>query len=778
MKSEKDQKIKRKFSSRRTQKDRLERRLKDYEGTSPRQARLAAKSEFKKRRKTRKEREKHLVKRHGRDAVASKNVFSSVETKNAKNDHKALKKQDDTYLVNRFKGAIKTGTTHQVKSSSVQRLKRELRNDDLLAEGVDSYDKVQQAKYYGRVTKSTGKVTGNVGKNITQGTYNGAVRLKNLLRGRGFQKTPYDKQFFGLRKQTSQARRKLQLKMRRQTRRFAGRYKKTTKVGRFFSRRFKNIFSDLFGKGIVRSKIVWVFIGLCAFCLILAGATGMPGLKQDNQEINETWLALTKEDAEHTDSTHRYFTDWQPFMFQLNGMFGDFDPKDTNQGAGYQKLRKFDDKGTYPVVLTKLYEETHKKSKALTSQELMDGKNEDGEKAADIIQNPWFVMNNDVRDEIDASRRMGFSVLGNELADMQDNPDDKPVQIARRYGYEKVNDKTELHDGNTIVVTPNQAVKAPLAGKVSVLNDHAIKIFIDKSHDLVVDGLTNFRAYEGQEIQEGDVLGDASSNQLELQYKLWNSYEKEWFSANVGFYFRKVEFLQFTSIVDDDFDPSSKVEDRALTIWQHLKDKGYTMEGVAAMIGNFAVESNINPKRAEGDYLKAPVGSSDNSWDDDNWLNMGGPQIYDGRFPNIIHRGLGLGQWTDVAPGPGGRNTALREYAKSKNKKWYSLTLQIDFMLEADSGANVAKSILSTKNTDVGALAIQFQQSWEGNPGDKTQERVQAALNWFSYLQTHGDDKTEADKKKSDQKKESEKKANDTIKEVEDAEKDNRSVSW
>ena len=103
-----------------------------------------------------------------------------------------------------------------------------------------------------------------------------------------------------------------------------------------------------------------------------------------------------------------------------------------------------------------------------------------------------------------------------------------------------------------------------------------------------------------------------------------------------------------------------------------------------AILGNWSVESSINPKRAEGDYLSPPVGATDSSWDDEAWLAIGGPAIYSGAYPNILHRGLGLGQWTDTADGST-RHTALLNYAHSKNKKWYDLDLQLDFMLHGDS---------------------------------------------------------------------------------------------
>ena len=109
---------------------------------------------------------------------------------------------------------------------------------------------------------------------------------------------------------------------------------------------------------------------------------------------------------------------------------------------------------------------------------------------------------------------------------------------------------------------------------------------------------------------------------------------------------------------------------KSRAIKDYLKQKvpGLTDNGLAAMLGNFATESNINPKRAEGDYLSPPVGADSSSWDDESWLAIGGPAIYDGRYPNILHRGLGLGQWTDTADGST-RHTLLLNYAKIKRQK-------------------------------------------------------------------------------------------------------------
>ena len=155
-------------------------------------------------------------------------------------------------------------------------------------------------------------------------------------------------------------------------------------------------------------------------------------------------------------------------------------------------------------------------------------------------------------------------------------------------------------------------------------------------------------------------------------------------------------------------------------------------------MGNFMVESGIKAKRAEGDHLNPPIGASSSSWDDPAWLSINGPAIYNGRYPNILRRGLGLGQWTDTGDGSL-RHTMLLEYAKKKNKKWYDLELQIDFIFNGDSPyyIEIAKRI-ATSNDNVESLATQFLINWEGNPGDKLLQRQDSAKQILSYLENGG----------------------------------------
>ena len=144
---------------------------------------------------------------------------------------------------------------------------------------------------------------------------------------------------------------------------------------------------------------------------------------------------------------------------------------------------------------------------------------------------------------------------------------------------------------------------------------------------------------------------------------------------------------------------------------------------------NFAVESSITATRAQGDYLSPPVGGSDLSWDDEAWLSMGGTVIYNGGYPNILKRGLGLGQWTDTSDG-GTRHTMLLNYANAIGKKWYDLETQVRFMLEGDSPyyQNILKEVLNS-NSDTDELTRTFLTRWEGiNNGTLSQLCKTSAL--------------------------------------------------
>ena len=264
--------------------------------------------------------------------------------------------------------------------------------------------------------------------------------------------------------------------------------------------------------------------------------------------------------------------------------------------------------------------------------------------------------------------------------------------------------------------------------------------------------LTNIKVKENQEVKAGTLIGYLSEPNLTVYYRkyraadelppvdqsgIWNklNIKQGWTYVNPGFYFAKVIYLQNTSVMTDiSSDATKKAKQIAEMIRKH--EPKATDEGISAFLGNWFVESGINPKRAEGDYLNPPVGASASSWDDEAWLQMGGPAIYNGGYPNIIHRGLGLGQWTDTSDG-GVRHTLLLDFARSKNKKWYDLELQVDFMMNGDDAGHraAARAILLAKESPT-SLAGDVQKFWEGNVGDKTKERADAAEQMYKALKS------------------------------------------
>jgi len=185
----------------------------------------------------------------------------------------------------------------------------------------------------------------------------------------------------------------------------------------------------------------------------------------------------------------------------------------------------------------------------------------------------------------------------------------------------------------------------------------------------------------------------------------------------------------------------TKLEKTVETIYYFIKKnvKNATNNGIAAVIGNWKVESGINPKRAEGDYLNPPIGKdkAGKCYDDMKWVNMSGPQIYNGKYNNIVHRGIGLGQWTDTqGKYKTTRHTKLLNYASKKGKKWYDLNLQLEFMLYGDDqyNRNKLKEVLTSKDS-VDNLTKQFLNKWEGQSNDdKLSKRRKAAREWLNYI--------------------------------------------
>lgn len=194
---------------------------------------------------------------------------------------------------------------------------------------------------------------------------------------------------------------------------------------------------------------------------------------------------------------------------------------------------------------------------------------------------------------------------------------------------------------------------------------------------------------------------------LKVTYQKVDDDSEKLVYVNPAFYFPKVIQLQ-TTILPTIGQFGGDEFARAKAIYEYLKSQGATNQAIAA---------------------------TDSSWDDEGWLSLNGPAIYNGRYPNILRRGLGLGQWTDTADGSR-RHTLLLEYAKRKKQKWYDLGLQLDFMLHGDNPyyTNWLKGFFKNSGSPA-SLAQLFLIYWEGNSGDKLLERQTRATEWYYQIE-------------------------------------------
>lgn len=357
---------------------------------------------------------------------------------------------------------------------------------------------------------------------------------------------------------------------------------------------------------------------------------------------------------------------------------------------------------------------------------------------SDLTKNPPYKLSDEERADLKEWSEEGTYLALQELENpFQGQTEDDALTMTVRYGYEVMDEKPMLHHHITLEAKENQVIVAPMDGKVSLDGDNLILTSgkgLNKTQ-LTLYNVHTGRVTAGQRVQAGEVIGQTKDGTgLKVTYQKVDDDTDKLVYVNPAFYFPKVIQLQTTIIPaigqfgGDEFA-------RAKAIYEYLKSQGATNQAIAAILGNWSVESSINPKRAEGDYLSPPVGARENSWDDEGWLSLGGPAIYNGRYPNILRRGLGLGQWTDTADGSR-RHTLLLEYAKRKNQKWYNLGLQLDFMLHGDNPyyTNWLKDFFKHSGSPAN-LAQLFLIYWEGNSGDKLLERQTRATEWYYQIE-------------------------------------------
>lgn len=175
-------------------------------------------------------------------------------------------------------------------------------------------------------------------------------------------------------------------------------------------------------------------------------------------------------------------------------------------------------------------------------------------------------------------------------------------------------------------------------------------------------------------------------------------------------------------------DTSAKTLANAQIIYGVLSAWGMSDENVAGILGNWDMESGIDPTGVEtitGEPFS--VGPKKKEAESNGFDVEKIDPDYADRFPGVDLVGIGLGQWSN------GRNTQLREYAKGSGN-WASLETQLGFMISKDSGAQVIKNMISTPAGSPSAAAIHFHNHWELSADTSTAAREAAAVKWFARM--------------------------------------------
>lgn len=184
--------------------------------------------------------------------------------------------------------------------------------------------------------------------------------------------------------------------------------------------------------------------------------------------------------------------------------------------------------------------------------------------------------------------------------------------------------------------------------------------------------------------------------------------------------------------------------DNAKKVWSVFKAYGLSNEQIAGILGNWSVESGIDPSGFEGIYSEhfQPTGpkhtdayNNMNAWTESLFsqyaaqglgINHGAYKGSDGNY----YPGLGLGQWT------GGNGEKLIAASKSVNKNWYDLDFQLAYALATPSPTGIQDywNKYKKESGSASAMAMSFTHDWEGNAGMAYAERQAAAEHWLSQM--------------------------------------------
>lgn len=623
-------------------------------------------------------------------------------------------------------------TKHALERSASQQASSAAHQDDTLSDLARAKYRYQDIQIQGKRTKTIGKYSGKIGQGVVKSSYSLGNRFYNKAKGRGFTRTPREFSWEG------RLSRRIQDYKKRLAASKAGKAaKKARKVYRVGSKPIRSIIKNPFSL-----KVYLISFGLLLFLAILGiGSSGIT--RQDEFDMNDTWLYLSKLDREKSNDKVDYWTKIDDPLLYLNYKYDDISDKLRIDGNKY-----FSQNNRGKLYLDTLWKNLNGDKDNLKTMEDLYTKNDLYKLSEDELE--------EYKELLEIARDSGKYMLLQEL----DNPfytDDQPesqtpLQIIERFGYKT---RTEIFNGSVLQASGGQTLLAVLDGKVEV-NGNDLEIS-DENSKFLYKNVDTIRYKTGDHVKSGDIIGKVASegNQTVYYQKLEpdrankkdkdGSVKKNWTYVNVGFYFQRVEYTQATSVVSN-IETSGEKGKRARAFADAIKKNipEATDEGIAAVLGGFDIESSITFKRYETDFLtnnqfdkvaKEPTAENlVGNWDafqamyPNLRLNKGGYLV------NGLHYiGIGIGQFT------GPRALALWNFAKDMNGDIWSAEVQTKFLLEADDPLRrEAFKRIVTSTGSVEALAEDFLNSWLGVPGNKLLERQTAARQWLNFLKNKG----------------------------------------
>ena len=239
---------------------------------------------------------------------ASKKTFKAAQEANGGSRKKKLFRA--------AKQAVERSASQQASSAAHQ--------DDTLSDIARAKHQYQDVQIQGRRFKTIGKYSGKLGQGTVRSSYSLGNRLYNKARGRGFTRTPKEFSWEG----------RLARRIQAYKKRLAGSKvgmagKKARKAYRVGAKPVKAIIKNPFSL-----KAYVIAFGLLLFLAILGiGSSGIT--RQDEFDMNDTWLYLSKLDREKSNDKVDYWTKIDDPLLYLNYKYDEITDKLQIDGNKY-----------------------------------------------------------------------------------------------------------------------------------------------------------------------------------------------------------------------------------------------------------------------------------------------------------------------------------------------------------------------------------------------------------------------------------------------------------